>query len=379
MRAKRILYVQYGDPAAYPPVEHSSGILAERGWDIVLLGSDAFTNQKLRLPYRPRVRVKNLPAYGLQGVEYALLFFRSLYWTCIWRPDWLYASDPLVLPLVCVVRKLTGVRVVYHEHDAPNSASARSRFMKVVLWCRQILGREAELCIFPQRERLVTFLKATGRKLPAICVWNCPRISEIHDNESAQGNHLVIYYHGSINSARLPREIVVAASRFKGSVVLRIAGYEVPGSLGYVKELIELAAKSGAPNIVQAIGTIPLREELLRSASRAHVGLSLMPRTSDDINLRHMVGASNKPFDFMACGLPLLVTDLPEWTSTFVKPGYARACDPSDVGSIEAQLRWYLEHGDERRAMGRRCAEKIKWAWNYDAVFAEALATLETN
>ena len=47
--------------------------------------------------------------------------------------------------------------------------------------------------------------------------------------------------------------------------------------------------------------------------------------------MQNMVGASNKPFDYMACGLPLLVTDLPEWTSTFVEPGYARACNPDDT------------------------------------------------
>jgi hypothetical protein len=46
-----------------------------------------------------------------------------------------------------------------------------------------------------------------------------------------------------------------------------------------------------------------------------------MPKQSEDINMRHMVGASNKPFDYMASGLPLLVTDLPEWAATFVEPG----------------------------------------------------------
>ena len=39
---RRIVYVQFTDPAAYPPVEHSSEILAERGWNVVLLGTDVF-------------------------------------------------------------------------------------------------------------------------------------------------------------------------------------------------------------------------------------------------------------------------------------------------------------------------------------------------
>jgi glycosyltransferase involved in cell wall biosynthesis len=102
-----------------------------------------------------------------------------------------------------------------------------------------------------------------------------------------------------------------------------------------------------------------------------------MPKHSDDINLRHMVGASNKAFDYMACGLPLLVSDLPEWVTTFVEPGYALASDPDDPDSIEVALRWFLDHPDERREMGRRCRAKIQQGWNYDTQFSNVLAAIE--
>ena len=38
---RRILYVQYTTPAGYPPLEHSSRILADRGWEVQFLGSGA--------------------------------------------------------------------------------------------------------------------------------------------------------------------------------------------------------------------------------------------------------------------------------------------------------------------------------------------------
>ena len=130
--------------------------------------------------------------------------------------------------------------------------------------------------------------------------------------------------------------------------------------------------------MVEPLGTVPRREDLLRSASKAHVGLSLMPNRSEDINMRHMVGASNKPFDYMASGLPLLVTDLPEWVATFVEPGYGRACDPDDPDSIEAALRWYIDHPEERREMGRQGQDKIREAWNYESMFAGVLSEIES-
>jgi glycosyltransferase involved in cell wall biosynthesis len=381
---RRILYIQFADPAAYPPIEHSSQILAERGWDVVLLGSDAYGNQSLRLSAHPRILVKTLSlakAGGRQSLHYICFFFWCLYWTCTWRPVWIYASDPLALPAVWLVRQFTRARIVYHEHDSPNEVWARSWFMRAVLMCRKMLAREVELCILPQQERLIDFSKMTGRRRPTICVWNCPRLGEIQRNgdeeKAKQASGLVIYYHGSINGKRLPEELVVAASRFKGAVHLRITGYEVPGSTGYVNALVKLAAENGAPGIIEFLGIIPFRKDLLLSAAKAHVGLSLMPKQSDDINLRDMVGASNKPFDYMACGLALLVTDLPEWKSTFVIPGYGRACDPDSVDSIEAELNWYLSNSDQRREMGRRCADQIRQSWNYDIMFGDVLTILE--
>lgn len=81
----------------------------------------------------------------------------------------------------------------------------------------------------------------------------------------------------------------------------------------------------------------------------------------------HMVGASNKPFDNMTCDLPLLVTDLPDWVATFVESGLAV---PVILTMLirSTKLRWYLEHADERRLVGRRCQDQIRRAWNYKSV-----------
>lgn len=101
-----------------------------------------------------------------------------------------------------------------------------------------------------------------------------------------------------------------------------------------------------------------------------------MPMTSSDLNMRHMTGASNKAFDYMSAGLALLVSDLDEWRNMFVTAGYARACNPTDPGSIAQALEWFIEHTDERRAMGERSRAKISADWNYDTAFAPVIQTL---
>ena len=124
------------------------------------------------------------------------------------------------------------------------------------------------------------------------------------------------------------------------------------------------------------LGAIPLRADLLEQSSRCDVGLALMPLTSDDVNLRTMAGASNKPFDYLARGLALLVSDLAEWKALFVDPGYGLACNPEDPESIGQALRWFVEHPTEVRRMGERGRVKVEREWNYETQFAPVLRRL---
>ena len=62
--------------------------------------------------------------------------------------------------------------------------------------------------------------------------------------------------------------------------------------------------------------------------------------------MSNMTGASNKPFDYMAAGLALLVSDLPDWKTMFVDPGFGLACDPTDADSLLAALAWFIDHPD---------------------------------
>jgi len=376
---RRIMYIQFTDPAAYPPLEHSSRLLANRGWEILVLGISTRGEPSLRLPAHPCIRVKKIKLFQGgwgQKAQYILFFFVTLYWTWRWKPHWLYASDPLVCPAIWWIRKFLSVKVVYHEHDSPDLDIAHTRFMKKVLNYRKKVANYSELCVLPQHTRLLQFIETTQRSRPTVCVWNCPRLDEIQNVNSSANRGLIIYYHGNVSSDLLPGNLIVAASRFKGAIRVQAAGYEAAGSPGYLQSLTTLATNHGMIKELEYLGAMS-RKELFRCASKAHVGLSLMPKHSNNYNLGHMVGASNKVFDYMACGLAVLVSDLPEWVSAFVEPGYGRACDPDDPDSIETELRWFLDHPEERREMGRKCQDRIREAWNYETMFAGVLSELE--
>src|SRR5262249_53432977 len=153
--------------------------------------------------------------------------------------------------------------------------------------------------------------------------------------------------------ARLPATVLGALARLPPGARLRVVGYETLGNAGYVGQLQAAARRLGVADRVRVLSPMP-RRELLRGSVAWDVGLALTPMDSTDLGLRTMAGASNKPFDYLACGLAVLVSDLPDWRRLYVEPGYGLACDPGDPASIAAALRWFLEHPGETQAMGER-------------------------
>ncbi|HEX2779335.1 MAG TPA: glycosyltransferase, partial [Gemmatimonadaceae bacterium] len=92
-------------------------------------------------------------------------------------------------------------------------------------------------------------------------------------------------------------------------------------------------------------------------------------RQSGDINMRTMAGASNKAFDYLACGVPMLVSDVEDWRDMFARPGYARVVDSTAAESIVDALCWAVANRGELRAMGARGQQRIRDDWNYEHQF----------
>jgi glycosyltransferase involved in cell wall biosynthesis len=271
-----------------------------------------------------------------------------------------------------------GLRVLYHEHDAPEISNG-GIFMNLVARARKSLARRADMCVFPNRERLESFQRQLGPCRAALCVWNCPSIDEVlkEPRDSAR-NPIWLLYHGSIVPDRLPLDVIDALSLVPDTVRLRIVGYETAGTRGYVAELIGRAKALGITDRVEFLGAVPQRSQLLELTRKSDIGFALMPMTSNDTNLRTMTGASNKPFDYMACGLALIVSDLPAWRQMFVAPGYAVCCDPNNAESIASAIRSLSDNPKRMRSMGESGRRKILSAWNYDEAFAPVLEKIVT-
>lgn len=373
----RVLFVQATNPGAYPPLIHASTLMAEAGWEVTFLSAPIDGND-LALDRHPRIKihaVRPRPSHVMGKVDYTVYAAAAAQLALRLRPNVVYASDPLGAGPGLLAARLAGAALVYHEHDSPSAGA----LPPVLARLRRAAARAAQLIVFPNEERAhfaQRELRFSGNKLRI--VWNVPRRAELVASAATAVPPLIVYYHGSITPERLPETVALAVRRMPGRVRLRIAGYEAPGARGYVKHLVgdDMDASADAP--VEYLGMVPRRMDLLAEAARAHVGLSFMPFSSGDLNISHMVGASNKPFDFMAAGLALLVSDLPDWTRMFVEPGFGLACTPDDADSVSAALGWFIDQPEARRTMTARARDKIKADWNYETQFRAVLESLES-
>jgi glycosyltransferase involved in cell wall biosynthesis len=377
----RLLYIQYANPAAYPPLEHSSRIFARSGWQLLFLGTESPTGDLMRFGDKCGIEVRLLPfckGGWRQKLHYAWFNLWVAAWVIRWRPQWVYASDVLACPVALILSFLPGLKVVYHEHDSP-SPSARTLPMRLSNLARTWLAPRAKLCVVPNQLRAERFASELSPHSHVTCVWNCPSVDEIGPARAAHEQYrLAVFYHGTLVPSRMPLTVIEALASLPEDATLSVIGYETAGHPGYRKRIMSEAARLGLAHRVRVIPAVPTRSELLSVCRESDVGLSLVPSTDDDPNMQLMVGASNKPFDYLACGLALLVSDMPLWRQTYVEPGYGLACDPSDPVSIAAALLWLYEHPHEVRAMGERGRRRVAAEWNYERQFAPVLAHTDT-
>lgn len=370
--ARLIFYVQYTSPAHLPPLEHSAEIFMERGCDVTFFGLRvAGDASALIFPQALQARCTFWQARSpgiLQKLHYLAFVCAAVIRVARTRVTWVYCSDALTAPIGLIVGRLGLARVLFHEHDNPSQDStSQTPFNRLLLSCRACLLRKADCIVYPNAGRA----KAAGVESSALTVWNVPRARDAR-HERASGETvqpLRLLYHGSIVPDRVPISLITALGRLRGRCRLSIVGYFTESSKHYATQLLAEAAKHGVESLVTLHGTIPTRDELLGFGRQCDVGLSLVPIEPKDLNFCTMAGASNKPFDYLASGLALLVTRRPEWELMYVATGLARSCDPQDVDSIVTQLTWFDEHRAEVRAMGELGRHKILGEWNYEQQF----------
>ena len=346
--------------------------LARFGYDVTVLA--------LR-----RAQGATLPA-ALNCIEYdepcsrAYRFLVRLPWL-IWycavnRYDAYHLHDPELILLGLVLRML-GRRVVYDAHEVyPMVILDRDwipHFAKPALsslWRRfeAFLVRHAHLTIVAHES-----VRDQYDQERVVVVHNYPILPDIRPlEEKAMPNRPnVVIHHGDLTRQRGLYSMVEAMGMLDKSseASLHLAGNATGSTADYL-------AKLDGSSRTQFLGWLDgaaLADEL----GNARAGLVLLHPTNNFLKIR-----PNKLYEYMAAGLPVIVSDFPHWREIVESTRCGILVDPLDCLAIARAIDNILQNPEDAAAMGRRgreaAVERFNWQHEQETVSYTHL-TLPTN
>src|SRR5947207_14881000 len=117
----RVLFVQLLEAGAYPPIIHASTLMADAGWDVIVLNAP-FSGMELQFPDDRNIKVRNVsrrPSFVVRKSDYVRYCATAARLALMLRPNLVYASDPLGAAPGLLTARLVNADLVYHEHDTP--------------------------------------------------------------------------------------------------------------------------------------------------------------------------------------------------------------------------------------------------------------------
>ena len=92
----RVLYVQYTNPGAYPPLVRGASLLAESGAEVLMLGTRVRDTDALNVDPAERLEVR-LADQPPEGWRLKIHYGRYAAWVAkvaaAWKPDWIYVPS----------------------------------------------------------------------------------------------------------------------------------------------------------------------------------------------------------------------------------------------------------------------------------------------
>lgn len=280
-----------------------------------------------------------------------------------------HLHDPELL-LVGTVWRLTGGTVVYDMHEnLPREILTKD-------WIPAPIRAVASLAVgLAQRALLrgtpTVFAEASyQRDFPgvrrSVTVQNFPILDELARVTPAPRPHFTVGYAGGVSRERGIGPMLDAVGR------TRVAGRDVRalfvGPVAPEVDADPIQQKAMAEGWLDLPGRVAPRTAWEAMAS-CHVGLAVLMPSPNFID-----SYPTKLFEYMALGLPVIISDFPLWRSVIEDAECGFAVDPTDPKRIAKALLWLIDHPADARAMGARGQACVFARYSWASEFAQLLA-----
>lgn len=282
--------------------------------------------------------------------------------------DIYHFQDPELLPLALALKLLFGKRVIYDAYeDFPSMMREGS---SIPLPLRRVGGRLvalAERLAAQVLDGIVTADPFTLRRVARIgrsrklVFPNFPNL-DLFPPPSSCPKPFDLVYRGGLSERAGTYDLLYALRLLKSrsrELRLLLIGYvDTPSDEAALRERIR---RLGLAANVEIRGRIP-HEEMATVLAQARIGicpLRLTPKFSLNVPV--------KVFEYWACGLPVVASDLPPIRPYFRPTAAGLLFKPADADALARSIEWLLDHSRAADVMGRKGRAAVVARFNNSA------------
>jgi glycosyltransferase involved in cell wall biosynthesis len=274
-------------------------------------------------------------------------------------------QDPELLPVGLALKIIFNKRIVYDAYEDFPSMALNERSLPAVL--RPLaaktvaaLERFAAYCF----DGVMTADPLTLRRLAHIgksrklVFFNFPNL-DLFPPPRTKIKQFDVVYRGGL-SARAGTLVLLEVMRLLGD-------REKPASLLLIGYFDDVVFENELRERIRALGlsaNVELRgrmehEDMAQALSEARVGVCPL----QDVP-KFRLNIPVKVFEYWACGLPVVASDLPPIRPFFRNVGGGFLCKPADAAELAQSIRWLLDHPNDATRMGQNGRSAIVQRFN---------------
>jgi len=301
---------------------------------------------KMKAKYwlKPMIQLSIKWLIGLKFLYYAIREKAGVY----------HAHDLNTLIPVYIASRMRGTRLVYDAHEI---STDRAGWGNKKIWqlVEKILIRRADEVITTNLTRAEYLRSIYEIPLPTI-VHNVPnyislqRTNLLREKLNIPDSKPILLYQGGIQRERGLETLIEAMEWINPSAVLVFIGN---GSLKH--KLIYMVDQLNLKSRVYFMDAVPM-DQLLYYTASADIGMQVLQNTC----FNHYSACSNKLFEYIMAGIPVIASDLPEMRKIIETSMTGLLIDPRDPRNIADAVNRLLEDKELYQTFSRNTREASK-------------------
>lgn len=379
MTQKRVIQVIfYNDPDGYPPIVNGVRLLAQAGWEIEVLCRDS--GERWNVAYPDEARVIRLGADGRGSWQEYLAFIARVVRRGSKHASLIYAHDMHAFVPARLLATLHRRPLAYQSHDFVDDARAMPAGSRVVHAFQRLIARTANEVIIPDADRAKIIGRALHLKREPLIVANAPlnrplpTSSTLQQAMAIRERHFekIVFRQGRIGPGHAIESTLHSlphwANQNWGFVVMGI------GETAYVEKLKRDARAIGKEHQFVVLPPVGY-DHVAEFTTAANVGHALYEPIH--INNVHITTASNKIMEYMAAGIPLLVSDTSSLREMVNRYRCGLPVNEASPQEIAAGINTLLGDPERARAMGAAARQAFEQEFSFDRQFAQVIESFE--